>query len=404
MKSKGLLKSLGVVVLALVIGLAFLPGCAEGPAPEEPAPPAPEEPKKIVWKVHTGAVDTYYLGAELHYLADLVKEKTDGQLELEIFYGAALGYEGAEVMDALKDGALEVSELGGPILAGEVAPWWSFLDFSSMFDNWDQLMYVWEKMDPLFNESIAAYGGVKALATHNGDCADEVEGFFLNKKLESWDDMKGLKIRLYFPLAREYQFKPLGLEAIYIPMPETYYAMKTGVVDGIHQCPSGGVSNNYYDIADYFYVWDTPIKALWGLLYSEKALAALPQDLQKAVLEAGKEYEYWVRNDLQVNWCDYTSGVIGGEFSYGGWMCDTEALAILEEEGVQVYRLDQVREEMMRLGEEGLKKWGDEKGYPEVQAAYEYMLEAKELFPGTTHETYLKLENVVLTGMPPTKK
>ncbi|MCJ7688522.1 MAG: C4-dicarboxylate ABC transporter, partial [Clostridiaceae bacterium] len=82
-------KSFNLVSLLLIAALA-LPGCT--PKESSKVDPAPQkENEKIVWKLgHLGNEDHIWNRTALKF-AELVSEKTDGQIEVKVYPSEQLG-------------------------------------------------------------------------------------------------------------------------------------------------------------------------------------------------------------------------------------------------------------------------------------------------------------------------
>jgi TRAP-type C4-dicarboxylate transport system substrate-binding protein len=102
------------------------------------------------------------------------------------------------------------------------------------------------------------------------------------------DDLKGLKIRVQNNPVEVKVWKTLG--AIPTPMNfgEVYQALQSGVIDAAENGLAVIESNKHYEAAKY--ISQTEHQRNLSTLYiNEKKLASLPADVQKIVLEAGKE-------------------------------------------------------------------------------------------------------------------
>jgi len=100
MKRKNLLKLVGAIVLALVISIAFLPGCAK----EAPAPAA-EEPIVIRFAEFGPPV-----GAQadcVKAMVDEIEKRTDGRVKFELYWGATL-LDGKEMLKGVMTGVTDM--------------------------------------------------------------------------------------------------------------------------------------------------------------------------------------------------------------------------------------------------------------------------------------------------------
>jgi TRAP-type C4-dicarboxylate transport system substrate-binding protein len=102
------------------------------------------------------------------------------------------------------------------------------------------------------------------------------------------DDLKGLKIRVQNNPVEVKVWKAFG--AIPTPMNfgEVYQALQSGVIDAAENGLAVIESNKHFEAAKY--ISETEHQRNLSTLYmNEKKLASLPADLQKVVLDAGRE-------------------------------------------------------------------------------------------------------------------
>ncbi len=88
---------LSVLLVVALMSFAFV-GCSSEPeAPETPdaaeTPETPEEPEKIVWKFGHLSNDDHLWNQTALKFAELVAEKTDGEIEVKVYPNEAFGNE-----------------------------------------------------------------------------------------------------------------------------------------------------------------------------------------------------------------------------------------------------------------------------------------------------------------------
>jgi len=330
--------------------------------------------------------------------ADLVEEATNGRLKADIFFGGTLGYSMEDTFPAMQSGALDVTWASGVYIpvASQKDAWWGYADIVGLFENHEQQDYVNEAMKPALKETLKDLGGVVDLAWYSSDPAYCFAGIYTNKVIKSLDDFEGMKLRIYFPLAREKQLPRLGMSGIYIPSSECYQALKTNLVDGIWRDPIPGMSSHYYDVAKYYYAAAPKSGAVAGVFCSEKSLDALPLDVRAGVLEGSRQHNEFVRTELMMNLCDYTPGNLTDPPGWGGSLCLRETVDFLQEQGMTMYYVPKFQQAVHEVALEVFDEWVAEYGTPEILKAAKAVAEAQELFPGVTNEIYLSLEELDL--------
>jgi len=120
----------------------------------------------------------------------------------------------------------------------------------------------------------------------------------LTKPVHTLEDFKGLKIRSVGILQNF--FNSIGASASYLPASEVFPALASGVVDGAHYAAvQGAYSMKFYEITKYHLRVPLSIDAS-SWIVSQKALDALPNDLQQVVYSTLHD-EMWRRsNEYQI--------------------------------------------------------------------------------------------------------
>ncbi len=216
----------------------------------------------------------------------LVEERSKGRIKVDIFPAAQLGSEVA-MMEGLRLGSIDVICANAPN-AATVLPELGLFSVAYLFRDIPHFERVVN--DAAFtkrvDEIVASKGvGIKVL----GYYAAGVRNIYSRKaSVNSPDDLKGLKIRVQNNPVEVKVWKTLG--AIPTPMNfgEVYQALQSGVIDAAENGLAVIESNKHYEAAKY--VSQTEHQRNLSTLYiNEKKLASLPPDLQKIVVEAGKE-------------------------------------------------------------------------------------------------------------------
>lgn len=107
-------------------------------------------------------------------------------------------------------------------------------------------------------------------------------------KVDSIDDLKGLKLRV--PGAKIWvdTFKAFGVNATPMPYPEVYTAMQQGVIDGLEQPIPNYYTNKLFEVGKVMAKVDYMAGPAF-LIVSEKWWQSLTPDEQKAAREAAEE-------------------------------------------------------------------------------------------------------------------
>lgn len=364
----------GLLIILLMFGILAQFGSAS------------EKAKVYNWNYNTSYDSSYFVGGSfIQHWANMVWRETNHQLKINVFYSGTLGYKGNEMLSTIKNGLLESAEFSSALMNSEAKqPWWKFDDFYALYDNWDQLMAVFNVAAPMVKEDLENFGGVKLLALFPCTPEDSFEGIWMNKKIEKWADFKGTKVRTYFSGAREYCLDPLGFSSLFLPGPETYQGLKTGLVDGVIQCALTGYTGNYSEIAKYFYVFEPICANYWGIMCGQKAFDALPEDVQKGLVRASKAIEDLIINQLWPYSSDFAPGL-------AGIMSTEDTLKYFKEKGNVVVRVPLLQKKIQEQNAIGMVQWIAKEGGPRGQLLYDTLLKAKELYPDSYPELYNSL-------------
>ena len=216
----------------------------------------------------------------------LVEERSGGRIQVDVFPAAQLGSEVA-MMEGLRLGSLDVACANAPN-AATVFPEIGLFSVAYLFKDLDHFERLVNdpKFIKRFEEIVASKSvGIKVL----GFYAAGVRNIYSRKgSVAGPDDLKGLKIRVQNNPVEVKVWKAFG--AIPTPMNfgEVYQALQSGVIDAAENGLAVIESNKHFEAAKY--ISETEHQRNLSTLYmNEKKLASLPADLQKIVLDAGRE-------------------------------------------------------------------------------------------------------------------
>ena len=262
---------------------------------------------------HWPSSSSSYAGS-LERLARVIEERTEGRLALQLHEAGALVL-AEDIFDAVSRGVLQMGTVSPAYVRDklEVAGFASGLPFA--------FREVWEAA--YFQQSLGLEETLREEAAEHGVyCAtDRVypTEMVLKARIESMDDFEGLKIRSSGAL-QEF-LTEAGAAASYIPGPELYPALATGVMDGAHWGAALGASSmGLYEVAKFHVLPPLTIAGTDAFVINQDALDALPEDDRQVVIDALDE-QFWVRTN---------------EYRHGEKIALAEAVA---EEGVEVIEL-----------------------------------------------------------------
>lgn len=236
----------------------------------------------------------YHIGAL--ELAKLVEQKTKGQVKIEIYPGGQLGKGERECIEGLQIGTIDlVVTSTGPV--GGFVPQMLVVDLPFLFrDN----SHVDKVLDGPIGEGLLkelSKAGIKGIAFwENG-----FRNLTNNKRpVNKPEDVKGLKLRTMENEVHMDAFRTLGADPTPMTWGEVYTSLQQGVIDGQENPINIIRTHKIYEVNKHL--------ALTGHVYSpalllmnEKKFNSLSPDLQKALLEAGKEAAKFERKFIRDN-------------------------------------------------------------------------------------------------------
>ena len=179
--------------------------------------------------------------------AELLNEKTDGQIKVEVYHGGQLGDE-KSVMEQLQFGGIDFTRVSLSPLA-EFSKNLNVLQLPYLYRDADHMWSVLES--ELGDELLAGVSesGMTGLSWYDAGA----RSFYNTKKeIKTLEDLKGLKIRVQESEMMMNMVKALGAEPTPMAYGEVYSSMQTGVIDGAENNWPSYESTSHYEVARYF--------------------------------------------------------------------------------------------------------------------------------------------------------
>lgn len=239
----------------------------------------------IKWKMVTTWPKNFPgLGTSANELAELITQMSGGRLQVKV-YGAGEIVPAFEVFDAVSRGTAQMGHGAAYYWKGksEAAQFFSAVPFGLTAQEMNGWLYSGGGME-LWQEVYAPFGLVPAAG---GNTGVQMAGWF-NKKINSVDDLKGLKMRI--PGLGGEVLKRAGGTPVSLPGGEIFTSLKSGTIDATEWVgPYNDLAFGLHKAAKYYYYpgWHEPGTTLEAMI-NKQALEALPEDLQSIVLNACK--------------------------------------------------------------------------------------------------------------------
>lgn len=313
-----------VIAIALILVMAMgLCACGQSAAPAtetktetttaaEPATTEMAAEPEFVLRCGSNHAATFCTSVALQDWADMVYERTNGRIKIELYFDAVLGEEKA---------MLEQCAYGGlDFVRGNISPMCEFVDdfnalcmpyiYSSDEQFWKALETV--GMDIMHGEKIESVG-LWGLTFYDGGSRN----FYNSKKdIHTPADMKGMNIRVQESSLMIGMIEALGASATAMPYADVYSGLQTGVIDGAENSFVQWIEVSHCEVAPHF-TKDGHTRAPDLLVMSAATKAKLDPADVKIIEDAAydswlNQREYWAQAEeealakLDATGIDYT--------------------------------------------------------------------------------------------------
>jgi TRAP-type C4-dicarboxylate transport system substrate-binding protein len=265
MRTTGVLLSV-VACLILLLG----PGVWEV-SPGEPA--KPEFTLKLMGINRT--LDPWKLFEEW---AQSVEKRTNGRVKFDFTSLPELGLGGAETIRVIKTGVVDVAEVYGGYVAGEL-PMLEILEIPGIFPDPEtakKAILAWKPHEAKILEE-RANAIMLAMAVYPD------QAIFSKRPVRTLEDFKGLKTRVH-SVALASLVAGLEGEPLTVAFAEVYTALERGTLDAAITGTKPGLGLRWYEVAGYL-VGPISMRPHISLAVNRNVWKRLPKDLQAVLKE-----------------------------------------------------------------------------------------------------------------------
>ncbi|AEJ61750.1 TRAP dicarboxylate transporter, DctP subunit [Spirochaeta thermophila DSM 6578] len=231
-----------IVVLILAVVL-LLGGCAKKEKPQETTAEAPQQ---VVLRLAETHPPDYPTTKGDYKFAELVKERTNGRIVIEVYPSSQLGEEKA-VIEQVQFGSIDLTRVSiAPV--GAFVPILNALQLPYLYRDSDHMWKVLkgdigkELLKSVEDAGFIGFGWFEAGA----------RSFYTKKPVRTPDDLKGMKIRVMENDLMVAMVNALGGVATPMPYGEVYSALQTGVIDGAENNWPSYYTSGHYEVAKYY--------------------------------------------------------------------------------------------------------------------------------------------------------
>lgn len=305
-------KQVGVFTAITVIFLvvAVLVGCAS-PAPSQvptqspeptssPTPattptqtssPAPQPAaKKLVLSLAATVPDSDWKTVACQQLADEVKKRTNGEVEIQVFPNGQL-IKDKDMATAMPAGTADLAEAQVGSFSGLV-PEAAILDMFMYYENPKHWWTTAEgKLGEVIAQKLETKANIKFLSWMSNAPGD---GWITTTKtIKEPADMKGLKFRTQASPPYVKAIDALGGTGSVISATELYTALQTGTVQAAFSSPRAVIEYKWYEITPYISRLTFVAEATFAFLANKDAWNRIPANYQKIIMDVAKEQGKW---------------------------------------------------------------------------------------------------------------
>ena len=215
--------------------------------------------------------------------AEKVKKATNGELEMVVHTGGALGFKGPDLLKAVRDGLVPVSDMLISGVAGDEKIF-QIVTLPFLVRDFDELRLLIEIAYPYFDKSAQKWGQkILYIAPWPG------AGLWTKNKITTLEEMKGLKTRTYDKNGA-LVMEAVGATPFALPFSEVYTSLQTGLIDSVMTSSPTAVDGKFWEVLKYY----EPLfitAATDMVTVNLKAFQKLPKAQQDILVKIGKEME-----------------------------------------------------------------------------------------------------------------
>lgn len=273
------------LILWVLILLLIVAGCGERALDLEQV----SKEDRIVIKFSHVVAESTPKGLAARRFAKLIKERTAGKVEVQVYPNSVLFKDGEE-MQALHQGQVQMIAPATAKLA-EHFPLWQLFDLPFLFTNEGEVHQV---MDGIVGEQLMALldpQRIKGVAMWDNG----FKQITTTVPLQKIEDFQGIKFRV-MPGSKvlEGQFRYLWAETVPLPFNEVYNALEGGKVQGSENSASNIYSKKFYEVQPYLTISNHGYLG-YAVLVNKDFWEGLPEDIKIVLEDTLEEVTEWQR-------------------------------------------------------------------------------------------------------------
>jgi len=302
---------------------------------------------KTTWNANSVWPPNNHHSIGLEEFAAKVKEATGGELEIIVNSGGALGYKGPELLKAVRDGLVPLSDMLISGVAGDEKIF-QIVTLPFLVHSFEEAKLLNDTARPYFDKAAEKWKQkILYIAPWPG------AGLWSKNKITTIEDMQGLKTRTYDKNGA-LVVEATGGTPYALPFSEVYSSLATGLIDSVITSTPTGVDGKFWEVLNYYHPLNITI-ATDMVNVNLKAFNKLDGKTQETLVKLGQEME-------EIMWRKVAE-------------IDKEKEAICNENGIETVQPS--KELMSALSEvtEGIRRDWIEKSPDDAKALYKEFME-----------------------------
>lgn len=234
------------------------------------------------WNMSTEQPDNNFLTQNAREFAADIKAATNGELNINVQSNSVL-LKRPEVKRGVQQGVVQAGEMLVAAIGNE-DPLFEVDSVPFLASSFDQSEKLWKATRPFLAERLDKQGIVLVYGS-----PWPPQGIYTKQPVEQLSDLAGVRFRAYSP-ATSRLVSLMGAVPTTVQTPEVPQAFSTGIIDAMLTSPATGVDSQAWDYVKYYYDAQVFIPQSF-VIVNKRAFQRLPENVQKAVLEAGERSE-----------------------------------------------------------------------------------------------------------------
>lgn len=286
-------KTLGKLSLWAMLGLLILSlvGCGSASQPTSTTD-KPKDGQKYTLKLGHVANTTNPYAMAADRFAQLVKERTNGNVEIQVYPSSQLGDQ-RDLLEGLQLGTIDIVLTSSAVLA-QFAPKVQVIDLPYLFRD---SQHVYKVLDGPLAKDI--FTGLDKVGMENISSWENGFRHLTNSRnpITKPEDMKGLKIRVMENKVYIEMMKALGANPTPMAMGEVFTALQQKTVDAQENPISQIFASRFYEVQKYLTL-DGHTYSPELVVFSTKTISKLPKDYMDTIRKTADEVRDWERKKM----------------------------------------------------------------------------------------------------------